>query len=98
MAFAILGVCYNNMGETARAAENLRRAYELRERVSEHEKFDISSIYEMFATGNLEAARKELGLWARAYPRDYAPPNDLSFRLLRLWAISRRPSPRPRKP
>jgi len=78
MAFATLGTCYSNIGQTAWAAEKLRRAYELRERVSENEKFYITSRYEMHATGNLEAARKAVASWAQAYPRDFVAPNLLS--------------------
>ena len=77
MAFSYLGVCYGNRGESARAAESIRRAYELRERVSERERFTIASNYELYATGNMEAARKELEFWAGAYPRDYAPLTQL---------------------
>ncbi len=78
MAYARLGTNYGNLGETARAAENMRKAYELRERVSEREKFYIVSHYEHFVTGNLEAARKAYELWAQTYPRDDVPPNNLS--------------------
>jgi eukaryotic-like serine/threonine-protein kinase len=70
MAYARLGTNYGNLGETARATENISKAYELRERVSEREKFYIVSHYEQFVTGNLEAARKTYELWAQTYPRD----------------------------
>jgi len=70
MAYARMGTSYANLNETVRAAENVRRAYELRERVSEREKFYILSHYEDFATGNLEAARKTYELSSQAYPRD----------------------------
>ena len=78
MAYAGLGNSYGSMGETTRAAENTRKAYELRERVSEREKFYIASHYEEFVTGNLEAARKTFELWAQTYPRDNIPPSNLS--------------------
>jgi len=42
MAFTTLGACYSNIGETARAAESVRRAYELRERVSKRERFEAA--------------------------------------------------------
>ena len=77
MAYARLGTSYNNLGETTRAAENTRKAYELRERVSEREKLHIASHYENLVTGNLEAARKTYELWAQTYPRDNIPPNNL---------------------
>ncbi|HMD40383.1 MAG TPA: protein kinase [Candidatus Acidoferrum sp.] len=79
MAYARLATNYNNVGEVARAAENSRKAYALRERVSEREKFYIDSHYEQFVNGNLEAARKAYELWAQTYPRDPVPPTNLSF-------------------
>ena len=77
MAYARLGTSYSNLGQTARAAENTRKAYELRERVSEREKLYIVSHYENFVTGNLEAARKTYELWAQTYPRDDVPLSNL---------------------
>jgi eukaryotic-like serine/threonine-protein kinase len=74
MAYALLGVNYANLGEDTRAAENTRKAYELRERVSEREKLYIASRYDHFVTGNLEAARRAYQLWAQTYPRDDTPP------------------------
>ena len=35
MAYARLGTSYRNLSETTRAAENIRKGYELRERVSD---------------------------------------------------------------
>jgi serine/threonine protein kinase/tetratricopeptide (TPR) repeat protein len=78
MAYARLGNAYSNMGQTARAAENTRKAYDLRERVGERERFYIVSHYELEATGNLEAGRKTCELWAQTYPRDVIPPVLLS--------------------
>ena len=77
MAYARLGNCYGNLGQRAGADENLRKAYELREKVSEREKFYIDSHYETYVTGNLEAAKKTYELWAQTYPRDDLPPINL---------------------
>ena len=77
MAYARLGTSYFNLGETGRAAENTRKAYELRQRVSEREKFYIASHYELHVTGDLEAARKTYELWAQTYPDDDTPPSNL---------------------
>jgi eukaryotic-like serine/threonine-protein kinase len=77
MAYGRLAVCYSSMGDTARAAESARKAYELRDRVSDRERFYLASHYEMFTTGNLEAARKTLELWAQNYPRDGSPFSNL---------------------
>lgn len=77
MAYAILGTTYNNLGEKNFAAENTRKAYELRGRVSEWERFYIESHYYHFVTGDLEKARQVYELWAQLYPRESVPPNNL---------------------
>jgi hypothetical protein len=79
MAYASLGTSYFVFGETSLAAENARKAYELRERVSEREKFYIESHYYHFVTGDLEKARQTYELWAQTYPRDDVPPGNLGF-------------------
>jgi serine/threonine protein kinase len=77
MAYARLGSSYANLNQTSRGAETERKAYELRERVSEREKFYIASHYEQQALGDLEAARKTYELWAQTYPRDNTPAVNL---------------------
>ena len=54
MAYASLGTTYQNMGEKGLAAENTRKAFELRAKVSDREKFYIESHYHHFVTGDLE--------------------------------------------
>jgi eukaryotic-like serine/threonine-protein kinase len=78
MAYASLGTNYYNLGETRQGAENIRKAYELRERVSEREKLYIESHYHEFVTGDLEKARQAYDLWAQTYPRDSIPRNNLT--------------------
>ncbi len=77
MAYGLLGTSYRNLGEISLAAESTRKAYELRERVSEREKFAIESLYYLFVTGDLEKARQSHELWARTYPRHDAPLSNL---------------------
>jgi len=74
MAYARLGNCYRLMGEPTLAAENTRKAYELREHVSELEKFYIESHYYQTTTGELEKASQVYELWAQSYPRDWGRP------------------------
>jgi Flp pilus assembly protein TadD len=84
MAYASLGTSYDNLGETSLGTENMRKAYELRERVSEREKFYIESHYHSIVTGDLEKARRTYELWAQTYPRDWLPPDNLGgiYRIL----------------
>ena len=70
MAYARLGINFYNLYEPARAAENLQKAYDLRERLSEREKLYIAASHDAMATGNMEAARKTYELWEQLYPRD----------------------------
>jgi eukaryotic-like serine/threonine-protein kinase len=77
MAYAILGTTYHNLGEKTLAAENSRKSYDLRARVSEWEKFYIESHYNDFVTGDLEKASKVYELWAQIYPREEVAPTNL---------------------
>jgi Flp pilus assembly protein TadD len=77
MAYASLGTTYHNLGEKELAAENTRRAFELRGKVSEREKFYIESHYHHFVTGDLEKAKQVYELWAQTYSRDAGPVNNL---------------------
>lgn len=77
MAYSSLGITYLNLGENLLAAENARRAYELRERVSTREKFYIETHYYDVATGDLEKARRVYETWKHTYPRDFIPLTNL---------------------
>ena len=70
IAYAALATCYYDLGESAKAADYAKKAYELRDHVSERERLAIESQYHLFATGDLEKARQALELWAETYPRD----------------------------
>jgi eukaryotic-like serine/threonine-protein kinase len=84
MAYVQLGAMYRNLGEEARGASATRRAYELRGRTSEWEKFDIASTYESLVTGNMEAARETSELWAQTYPRDETPQGVIFYAYMEL--------------
>jgi tetratricopeptide (TPR) repeat protein len=69
-AFAALGIAYSNLGQTSLAAVNLRKAYDLRQRTSEREKFHIAATYYMLVTGELDKANQQFRLWIQSYPKD----------------------------
>ncbi len=77
-AYASLGLTYGSMGETEAGTENIRKAYELRDRASDNEKFFITAYYDGRATGNQEKALQTCEAWAQAYPRESRPDSFLA--------------------
>src|SRR6516164_442557 len=78
-AYASLGMAQYNLQETSAAAANFRKAFELRDRVSERERFYIEAAYYSFATGELEKANQVYKQWAQEYPADVAPHSNLAL-------------------
>ena len=78
MAYASLGTSYWGVGEPILGSESTKRAYELRDRASERERFYIDSHYYHFANIDLERARSIYELWAELYPRDIVPQTNLA--------------------
>jgi serine/threonine protein kinase/predicted Zn-dependent protease len=73
LAYARLGIAYTSIGEPSLAADYSRKAYELRERTSEPERYFISAIFHKEVTGNLEKAEQSCKLYMQAYPRAEMP-------------------------
>jgi tetratricopeptide (TPR) repeat protein len=78
MAYARLAVIYNNQFQTELAAQFSQKAYDLRDRVSEREKFYISEKYASYVNGDRDEAINVLKAWAQSYPNDYIPHNNLA--------------------
>jgi serine/threonine protein kinase/tetratricopeptide (TPR) repeat protein len=70
MAYAFLARAYGDSWQPVLAAENIRKAYELRDRASDTERFFIMVSYHQQLTGNLEEAERTGELWRATYPRD----------------------------
>jgi serine/threonine protein kinase/tetratricopeptide (TPR) repeat protein len=70
MAYAFLARVYADSWQLVLAAENIRKAYELRDRASDTERFFITVNYHQQLTGNLEEAERTAELWNATYPRD----------------------------
>jgi len=77
-AFVGLASVYGNLGESERAIEYQQKAYDLRERVSERERFAITSTYHWVVTGDLDKEMETEASWAQTYPRDTEPLNNLT--------------------
>ncbi len=78
-AYLVLGMCYGPLGEWSLGDENIDKAYGLRERASEREKFFIETRHALSVIGDLEKARQVAELWTRTYPRDPQPLGNLGL-------------------
>jgi tetratricopeptide (TPR) repeat protein len=87
LAYAGLSLAYFNLNQAGLAAENATKAYELRDRVSERERYRISTTYYHAVTGELEKATEVYELWSKSYPREYTPPLNLGVVYQQLGAI-----------
>jgi tetratricopeptide (TPR) repeat protein len=72
-AHARLGFNLGGSGEAALGRESLIKAYQLRNRASDSERYSIETFYDRDVTGNLEREQRTLETWAQNYPRDPAP-------------------------
>jgi DNA-binding winged helix-turn-helix (wHTH) protein/Tfp pilus assembly protein PilF len=81
MAHGFLGLMYSNLGMADLARESTSRAYQLRERASDRERFYIEFLYDRQVTGNHKKAQQTLELWAETYPRDSQPLSFLAGRV-----------------
>jgi len=79
LAFAMLGLSYNALNQHEDGRENIQRAFQLRDRVSEKERFSISTLDYLEVTGELEKAIETLELWEQTYPRDSTPRGYLAY-------------------
>ncbi len=75
----IWGSSYSDIGESVLSAESTTKAWQLRDRVSDREKFFIDFLYDRQVTGNLEKAYQTLELWYQTYPRGGEPPTSPGF-------------------
>jgi eukaryotic-like serine/threonine-protein kinase len=83
MAYAWMSEIYSILNEVRRAAENARKAYDLRGKVSERERFFIEGKFYQNATGELEKAAQTCELWQQTYPRD-----EVSYIMLGYVSVS----------
>jgi tetratricopeptide (TPR) repeat protein len=75
---------YVGLHQGGRAAEYARKAYALREKVSERERFAIEGKYYLNVTGELEKAAQTYELYRQTYPRDVLGPRSIADIYYRL--------------
>jgi eukaryotic-like serine/threonine-protein kinase len=78
MAYAQTGSAYSNSGETIAGSQYFKRAFELRSRTTEPERFYIAGRYFDIITGELEKASENYELWQQVYPDEWLAYNALA--------------------
>ena len=73
MAYAYLGIMASTTLEPGLSVDYRTKAYELRGRTSEVEKYWITAAYHKGVTGNIPKAIEACDLWIQAYPRSDMP-------------------------
>ena len=84
MAYAALGVVSGNAGHYADQTRYLTKAYELKDRASEHERLYISAHYQSEVLQDVQAATESYEQWKQAYPRDTVPRDNAALGYMAL--------------
>ena len=81
LAYAYMGAIYFNDGDFRSAAEAESRAFALRDRLAEHSRFFVETLYYDIATGELDKANQIYAQWVQVFPRDLLGRSDFSVSL-----------------
>src|SRR5579864_2260867 len=73
IGYAALGAAYGNISKTEIGDRYTRKAFDLRDRTSEWEKFRLSADYYLTGAGQLARAAEVGEMWARTYPNEAEP-------------------------
>src|ERR1700687_1432327 len=84
LAYRAMAAAYTSLGQATRASGNAKKAFDLRKRMSERERYAIDTYYYSWGTGDLEKANQVYELWKQSYPRDYLPFLNLGDNYMRL--------------
>jgi serine/threonine protein kinase/tetratricopeptide (TPR) repeat protein len=77
LAYSALGISYYNLNQPSLAADYLKKAFDLRDRATEREKFHITALYYEVVSGKMEKAKQTFELWRQVYPRDFVAYGNL---------------------
>jgi tetratricopeptide (TPR) repeat protein len=84
MAYAYLAWLYwDTQGQPVVSVQYATKAFELRERVTERERFFITSMYHQFVTKDWDKWFEVTDLWKETYPRDTTVRNNQAGRYVR---------------
>ena len=77
MAYRRLAYCYFRVGKKKLGVEFAKKAFELREQVSERERLSITQSYYFNVEGDLDKAGEVLEIFKQMYPTNFVPYHNL---------------------
>jgi DNA-binding winged helix-turn-helix (wHTH) protein/tetratricopeptide (TPR) repeat protein len=69
-AHSALAIALSNLGQTKRSEPHMRKAYELRDRVTERERRRLEATYHLIVTGDVHRSLDANSIALKNYPRD----------------------------
>ena len=88
LAWANLSATLGAAGRRAESEEALARAFALRDRVPEQERYYISHRYYVM-TGEIDKVIETNQMWAKVYPRSWTPHDSLCKQYWQVWDTER---------
>jgi len=79
MAYATLGVAYSNTFESKLGEESIKKAYALKDRATEPERFYIESHWVDTVNGNIEKGVEVYEQWHKTYPNTTIPLDNVAL-------------------
>jgi tetratricopeptide (TPR) repeat protein len=76
-AYASIGTYYSTHNQATLAIANYKKAFDLRNLVTDRERFYIEGTYYMTVTGQIDKAEDAYKQWSQAYPNDDIPLGNL---------------------
>ncbi len=83
-AYASMGAVYYNLDQVSLAIGDYKKAYELRDRVSDRERYYIETLYYSQVTGEIDKANRSYLQWISEYPEDYVPHGNLGLNYITI--------------
>jgi len=78
LAHARLSTVYSNLGEFSPSRDEITKAYQLRDRVSEPERLYITARYATVVEGSTQKTIDTYQIWTQTYPNDFVPHSNLA--------------------
>jgi eukaryotic-like serine/threonine-protein kinase len=84
LANATLGIAYSNLTQGELAETYLKKAFDLKDRASDRERFYISTHYYENVTRDVQKSIETYEQWKQTYPRDTTPLDNLALQYQKI--------------